>query len=108
MMNPATEQPNGLAAAALLAAGIGSFFLGFMTSLSEGIHSVETALNWYNPTGALTGKTIIAILAWWVSWAILAAIWKNRTIGIGKVLTATYILIALGLLGTFPLFFDLL
>jgi hypothetical protein len=107
-MNKPTEQPNGKAAAALLAAGIGSFFLGLMTSLSEGIHAVENALNFYNPVGALSGKTSIAILAWLVSWAILAGMWKDRPVDIGKVFKVTYILIALGLVATFPLFFGLL
>jgi hypothetical protein len=108
MMNQPTEQPDGKAAAALLAAGIGCFILGLATSLSEGIHAVENALNFYNPVGALSGKTSIAILAWLVSWAILASMWKNRPIDVGKVLKATYILIALGLVGTCPLFFNLL
>ncbi len=108
MMNPATEPHDGKAAAALLAAGIGSFSLGVMTSLSEGIHAVENALNFYNPVGALTGKTIIAILVWLVSWAILKGVWKDRPMDAAKVLPVTYILIILGLLGTFPPFFDLL
>jgi hypothetical protein len=69
---------------------------------------VENVLNLYNPVGALTGKTSIAILAWLVSWAILYSMWKNRPLDAAKVLPVTYILIALGLLGTFPLFFDLL
>jgi len=108
MMNQATEQPNGLAAAALLAAGIGCFVMGLITSLSEAIKAFGDALNWYNPVGALTGKTLIAILAWGVAWAILAGMWKNRPMDMGKKLKTTYILIGLGLLGTFPEFFDLL
>ena len=58
MMNQQSEGSNGLVAAAMLAAGIGCLFLGVMTSLSEGIHPVENALNFYNPVGALTGKTL--------------------------------------------------
>ncbi len=108
MMNPATELHDGKAAAAFLAAGIGSFFLGLMTCLSENIKAVENVLNMYNPVGALTGKTIVAILAWLISWAILNGIWKDRPMDAARVLPATYILIALGLLGTFPPFFDLL
>ncbi len=95
-------------AATLLAAGIGSLFLGIMTSLSEGIHPVENFLNFYNPVGALTGKTWVAIVAWLISWAILGSQWKDQEVDFGKVFKVTLILIALGLVGTFPLFFDLL
>jgi hypothetical protein len=108
MMNQQSEAKNGLIAAAMLAAGIGCLFLGVMTSLSEGIHPVENALNWYNPVGALTGKTWVAIFFWLVSWGILASKWRDQEVNFGKVYTATLILVALGILMTFPLFFDLL
>ena len=107
-MNQQAEGKKGLIAAAMLAAGIGSFVLGLMTSLSEGIHPVENALNFYNPVGALTGKTWIAIAFWLISWAVLAGKWRNQAVDFGKVYNITLILVALGLLGTFPLFFDLL
>ena len=108
MMNQQSEAKNGLIAAAMLAAGIGCLFLGVMTSLSEGIHPVENALNWYNPVGALTGKTWVALIVWLVSWGILASKWKDQEVNFGTVYKATLILVALGLLMTFPLFFDLL
>jgi peptidoglycan biosynthesis protein MviN/MurJ (putative lipid II flippase) len=108
MMNQQSEIKNGLIAAAMLAAGIGCLFLGIMTSLSEAIHPVGNALNWYNPVGALTGKTIVAIVLWLVSWAILASKWRDQEVDFGKVYMGTLILVALGLLGTFPLFFGLL
>ncbi len=107
MMNQPIEQPDGKAAAALLSAGIGCLVLGTITVLAESIKAFGAAINFYNPAGPLSGKTTIAVLSWLVSWAILAGMWKNRPINIGKVLKATYIMIAVGLLGTFPLFFAL-
>ena len=97
-----------MAAAAFVSAGIGCLAMGIATDLSEGIKAVENAFNLYNPVGALTGKTWIAIFVWLVSWAILSSMWKDRTMAVGKVLKITYVLIALGLLATFPEFFDLL
>lgn len=108
MVDQQSELNNGPAAAAILAAGIGGFFLGLITSLAEAIKAVENVLNFYNPVGPLTGKTWVAIALWLVAWAVLGSQWRNRTVDFGKVYKITLILIALGLLGTFPLFFNLL
>ena len=108
MMNQQSEVKNGLIAAAMLAAGIGCFFLGVFTDLSESNKAIEGILSFSKPVGALSGKTIIAILFWWVSWAILACKWKDQEINFGKVYKGTLILVALGILMTFPLFFDAL
>jgi cytochrome bd-type quinol oxidase subunit 2 len=108
MMNQQSEASNGLVAAAMLAAGIGCFFLGLMTDLSESIKAVENILTFSNPVGALSGKTIVAIVLWLVSWAILASKWKDQEVNFGKVYNITIILVALGILMTCPLFFDVL
>jgi len=107
MMNQKSETTNGLITAAMLAAGIGCFFLGLNTSLAQGSKAIGNMLNFYNPVGPLGGKTIVAIVLWLVSWAILASKWRDREVDFGKVYNITLILVALGLLGTFPLFFDL-
>jgi hypothetical protein len=73
MINQHSEVKNGLVAATMLAAGIGCFFLGLFTDLSESNKAIEGILSFSKPVGALSGKTIIAILFWWVSWAILAS-----------------------------------
>lgn len=108
MMNQQSETTNGLVAAAMLAAGIGCFFLGLTTSLAQGSKAIGGMLNFYNPVGPLSGKTLVAIVLWSVAWAILASKWRDREVNFGKVYKVTLILVALGLLGTFPLFFDLL
>ena len=100
------EQPVGEAAAAILAAGVGAFAMGLMTTLAE-IPGIKDALNFYNPVGPLSGQTTIAIIVWLVSWAALYSLWKGKDVPFPRVFTATLILIALGVLGTFPLFFGL-
>jgi hypothetical protein len=108
MMNQQSEASNGLIAAAMLAAGIGCFFLGLFTDLSESIKAVEKLFTLSAPVGALSGKTLFAIVFWLVSWAILASKWRNQSVNFGKIYNLTLILVALGLLLTFPVFFDLL
>lgn len=96
----------GPAAAAMIAGGIGTLFVGLMTTgavLSEGLSNF---LNWWNPAGPLTGKTGIGILAWLVSWFLLNTIWKGKDYDLNKAFTVTLTLIVLGLLLTFPPIFE--
>jgi hypothetical protein len=102
-----TTAPTGPAAAAILAAGIGSLALGLIVVLSEASGALLQALNLYNPVGPLSGKSSVAIVAWLVSWVALHVSWKARQLDFDKVATLALIFISLGLLGTFPLFFDL-
>ena len=106
-MQQNNDLTNGPAAAALLAAGIGSLALGLFVILAEASKSVNNALNFYNPVGPLSGKTTLAIVIWILSWMILHSSWKNKQVSFAGVFTASLILIILGLLGTFPPFFDL-
>ena len=107
MMNQQSETTNGLVAAAMLAAGIGCFFLGLTTSLAQGSKAIGGMLNFYNPVGPLGGKTIVAVVIWLVAWGVFAGKWKDQPADFGKMFKVTLILVALGLLGSFPLFFDL-
>jgi hypothetical protein len=107
MMNQQSEVNDGLVAAAMLAGGIGSFFLGLMICLAQGSKAIANMLNFYEPVGPLSGKTIVAIVFWFVSWAILASKWRTQTVDFGKIYKVTLILVGLGLLGSFPLFFDI-
>jgi hypothetical protein len=97
---------NGPAAAAILASGVGSFALGLFTTLAQAITAVRSALNLYDPAGPLSGKTTVAVVIWLVAWVVCHQLWKNRQVNFTKVYMATLIMIALGLLGTFPLFFE--
>jgi hypothetical protein len=108
LINQRSEVNNGLIAAAMLAGGIGCFFLGLITSLAQGSKAIGNVLNFYNPVGPLSGKTLVAIALWLVCWAIFASKWKDQSVNFGKMYKATLILVALGIVGTFPLFFDLL
>ena len=96
---------NGPAAAAILASGIGCLALGLLTTLAQAIIPAKEALNFYSPTGPMSGKTILATAVWLVAWAMFHFLWRSEQVDFGKIFIITLVLIALGLLGTFPLFF---
>ena len=98
---------NGPAAAAILASGIGSFVLGVFTTLAQALTTVRNSLNLSDPVGPLSGKTTAAVVIWLVTWVALHRLWKNQQVNFTNVFTVTLVMIALGLLGTFPLFFEL-
>jgi len=93
------------AAAALLAGGIGSMALGLLTVLAEASTPIKDALRFYGPAGPLSGKTTVAVIVWLVSWVILRGVWNKKEVEFGKVAGVAFILLALGLIGTFPPFF---
>jgi hypothetical protein len=97
-----TDKPNGPVAAALLAGGLGSAIFGLIVLFSEVNESFGAALNWYNPVGPLSGKSTLGILAFFLSWIILHSMWKNKNVNFSSISTAALILLAIGLLGTFP------
>jgi len=108
-MNPSESNlSNGPAAAATLAAGIGCVAMGVFSTLSEVSQFVGRILNFYNPTGNLSGKTLVAIVIWLVSWALLKKRFADQEVNFAGILTLSLVLVGLGFLGTFPPFFDLL
>lgn len=102
-----TAIPNGTGAAAVLAAGIGSFAVGLLAVLADKSASIKSLMVFSKPTGPLSGVTTSAILLWLVAWAILHARWRRKTVAFGSVKAAALVLLALGLLLTFPPLADL-
>ena len=99
--------PNGPAAAAILAAGAGSFTLGLLAVLSGASGAVNNALKFYGPAGPLSGKTTLAVVVWLVSWLLLHLIWRKKDVDFPKFFWAATAMIILGVIGTFPPFFEL-
>jgi hypothetical protein len=102
-----TSLPNGPGAAAVLAAGIGSFALGLLDVVADKVPSIKTWMNFYNPTGPLSGVTTCAIFVWLAAWAILHLRWRSREVRFRPIGAAALVLLALGILLTFPPFADL-
>lgn len=102
-----SDKPFGPVAAAFLASGIGAVVLGILTTLAEASEGIKSALEWSKSVGPLMGKTIIAVIAFAVSWVILHVAFRDKDLDPRKVFTWTAVLVGIGFVLTFPTFFQL-
>jgi hypothetical protein len=98
---------NGSGAAALLAAGIGSFALAILAIAADKSATIKAALTFYKPTGALSGVSTVAILLWLVTWVILDLRWRKKTVALAQISIIAFGLLVLSFLLTFPPIADL-
>ena len=111
-MNVASK-PSGPAAASLVAAGIGSLVLGLMVTLAEFSADAKSFLDFAKNyglgtgVGPLSGKVIVAVLAYLISWGILFFMWRGKEISVRRTFLATIVLVGLGFALTFPPIFGL-
>src|SRR5918994_1680621 len=101
------DRPEGPISAAIIAGGVGALALGVVTTLAEASTSVKDWLEWSKRVGPLSGKTIVAVIVWLAAWGALHLVYRNRPLEPRRALTIALVLIALGVLGTFPEFFQL-
>ena len=99
------ERPEGPAAAALLAAGIGAAALGLVTTVAAASETVNDWLRLSESVGPLSGKTIFAVVVWLVAWAVLHPLLRRSRVS-SAVLAITAVLVLIGVIGTFPIFFE--
>ena len=91
---------NGDAMAAMVASGIGAFAMGAVVILAEaGVWSAPTL---YAPAGGLSGRTTVAVAVWLMAWGVLHVRWRRRDVNSTRAFIATLVLIATGILGSFP------
>lgn len=106
-------KPNGPAAAAFVAAGAGAFVLGLMVTLAEASTGIKDFLDFSknygigSGVGPLSGKVLIAVGAYLVTWIVLALALRGREVDFRKVFIVTLVLLALGFALTFPPIFTL-
>ncbi|SEG60335.1 hypothetical protein SAMN05421819_3721 [Bryocella elongata] len=98
----------GSVCAALVSAGLGCFVLGLTDVLADASQAMNKAFNIYNPTGALSGETTLAVVLWLVSWFVLERMWTARAPKLGAALGAALAMLLLGLALTFPPIVDVL
>jgi len=101
------DKPEGPIAAAVIAGGIGAAALGVVTTLAEASEGVREWLQWSDAVGPLSGKVLMAVLVWLVAWAVLHAALRRRPYETRRALVVALVLIAVGVVGTFPTFFQL-
>lgn len=121
MQSDTTSKPSGPAAAAMIASGIGSFVIGIGVILNEYSTAIKDAIGFDfgaflqfdknyglgSGIGPLSGKVILATIAFLGSWAILHFAWRKRDVNLARAFAATLILLALGFALTFPPIFQL-
>jgi hypothetical protein len=94
--------PNGPGAAAVLAAGIGSAALGVFALSNDAFPAINRFFTFYGPTGGLSGVTTSAVIVWLVSWIYLGNRWARACVVMARVNVIAFVLLAVGLLLTFP------
>lgn len=108
-------KPSGPAAAAILAAGIGCFYMGLITTLDEvagGGSGLDNFLKFDanygigKGVGPLSGKTITTVAVFVVAWAILGVLLRGKEVRFQRFFVATIALVVLGFALTFPPVFD--
>lgn len=80
--------------------------LGVFTTLAEARSSIKDWLSWKDDVGPLSGKTGMAVIVWLIAWAVLHAVYRDRPFESRRALTIALVLVGLGALGTFPIFFQ--
>ena len=112
-MQSTDTKPNGPVAASFLAAGIGSLTLGLTVTLAAASTDIKNALDFAknygigNGVGPLSGKVVVSIASFGISWVIIHVMLRGREVTFSRVFVATMILVGLGFALTFPPIFDL-
>jgi hypothetical protein len=87
---------------------VGAAVLGLNIVLVEASpHHFKKWLSFYDPVGPLSGKTIVAVLAYALTFIIAGSMLRGRNVRLSRWLTVSFALIGLGLLFTFPLIYGL-
>jgi hypothetical protein len=103
------SSPTGGAWAAILSAAIGCAAFGVATDLAETSKPISKFLNFYSPTGDLSGKSTVGIVTWLLAWAILHVLWNGRNIQrTGTIAVISVIFLLLGLISIFPPFMEMI
>ena len=109
MIMGAQPSPTCQATCAIGAIGSGAF----VRTLPSANRIAEASANFANllkisaQVGPLSGKTVYATVAFFASWIVAGIIMRGKNYNERTFLMATFVLIGIGILGTFPLFFDL-
>lgn len=88
--------------ASFIAAGIGSTTLGLMVVGAEASEGFKTFLTFHAGAGPLSGKTTIAVIAFFLSWGILHYVLKGKQIPLVTSFWIGIALTAVGLILTYP------
>jgi hypothetical protein len=100
-------KPNGPVAAVLLAAGIGALVLGILTTVAEASEGLKEFLEFSERVGPLSGKTVLTAVAFVLGWGGFHLALRDRDVRWRSLTIVFVALVAVGLVLTFPPFFQL-
>jgi len=109
MAKEMNDKVNGPVSAALLAGGIGSAAMDLITFIYElnDKSAFSKSMAWSKAVGGLSGKSSWAIIIFFVAWAILHFMWKDKDTNFARISSIAIALLLVGLIGTFPPFWHL-
>lgn len=100
------RRSSGPAAAAVLGAGVAAFALGVLSVLAAASVRVADALTLSERVGHVSGLTTVTAAVFLASWGALFLVWRRADPPLVRVAAFAGALVALGLVGTFPPFFN--
>jgi hypothetical protein len=103
-----SQKVDGRIAATMIAAGVGCAAFGISVVLAESVSVVKQLLTLSAAVGPLSGKAVVAVVIYPIVWLVLHAALRNSQTKITTVTRWTIVLLAIGLLGTFPPFYGLI
>ena len=97
------DLPNYVSACSMLvASSIGCFSFGVLYLLGNSSPAINHLLSVYPPSGALSGVLLFGSLIFVFSWAALSYLWSRRPPSSSFAVRMALVLLAGGLLLTFP------
>jgi hypothetical protein len=97
------DVPNYVSACSMLvASSVGCFAFGLLYLLGNSSPAMNRLLGVYPPSGALSGVLLFGTLSFLLSWAGLSYLWSRRPPSCSFAVRAALMLLAGGLLLTFP------
>ncbi|HEV8650017.1 MAG TPA: hypothetical protein VG276_11580 [Actinomycetes bacterium] len=103
----APAEPNGGVVAAIVAAGLACAIFGSLVVATAASPAIAKLMTFYWPAGPLTGKSTVTIVAYLVIWPNLHYRLRDRHLDLYKAFLFTLFLVGLGLVGTFPPFYQM-
>jgi hypothetical protein len=103
-----SQTVDGRIAATMIAAGVGCAAFGIAVVLAESVSVIKQLLTLSAAVGPLSGKAVVAVVIYPIVWSVLHAALRNSQTKITTVTRWTIVLLAIGLLGTFPPFYGLI
>jgi len=81
--------------------------MGALAALAEMLPGLKGLLAFYAPAGSLSGKAAISVLVFIGARLVLDRAWRTRAIDTRRCIVWSALMVASGLVGTFPPFFYL-